>query len=109
MPLKVRGFAGWPGTHTVLHVGGDAGQAERTLDVRITRTEVLHNTPAPVPVEGDAPAGTIEVAMAEGMAVQCGKGTYLGILELQPAGKKAMSAAAFKNGLKGRRVWVQHL
>ena len=107
MCLQVRGFAGWPGTYTVFHVGSEAGQPERSLDVRITRTEVVLEQQARVPMGGNAPAGTTEVTLSEGMVVECGNATYLGILELQPAGKNAMSAAAFKNGLKGRRVWVQ--
>lgn len=105
--MQVRGFAGWPGTYTVLHVGDEAGRPERALDVRITRTEVLPGQASRAPLEGNGPAGTLEVALADGMVIECGNATYLGVLELQPAGKNAMSAAAFKNGLKGRRVWVQ--
>lgn len=37
--------------------------------------------------------------------ITCCEGTVLGILELQPQGKKVMTAKAFNNGLRDKKVY----
>ena len=64
-----------------------------TLDgdnYKIARTRV---------VEGDGDPGTVIAASKSGITVATGKGA-VEILEIQPAGKKLMTAAAFYNGKK---------
>ena len=46
----------------------------------------------------DQPPGTVLLADKKGLRIACGDGGVLEILELQPDGKKAMSAAAFLMG-----------
>lgn len=77
----VRGMQPWPGAIT--------WNGEHRWLVR--RAEVLE-LPAP------APSGTIVEASSDRIAVACGGGTVLGIRELQPEGKRAMTAREFLAG-----------
>ncbi len=106
----MRAFAGWPGTQATFRLGDEGEQAAKLLEVRITRTRVLQQRPGHA--TGQPPCspqhGWLEVSVAEGLLViGCGDGTSLEVLELQPAGRNVMPAAAFLHGLKGRRLWVQ--
>ena len=80
---RVRAFAPWPGAFTELPGGK---QPDR---LKVLAAEALA-------VEGPAPAapGTL---LADGLTVACGEGA-LRLLEVQRAGKAAMSAAAFLRG-----------
>ena len=105
--LQVRAFAGWPGTAATFHLEATASEAAKSMALKITRTCV-------------APAAELEASLSAGDArsevhvvgdklmIPCMGGGCLEILELQPTGKKPMSAGAFINGLKGRRVFVEH-
>ena len=117
---KVRAFAGWPGTWTMISIGGAA--AER---VKIITTVVLPSGTPAGEEEGGAGAGLPdnrrvmslikvrrrdvldeqdegdEESKIEVLRVVCGDGSLLGVLELQPPGKKVMAAKAFVNGLRG--------
>ena len=106
---QVRAFAGWPGTQAVFRLGGEGEPAGKLLEVRITRTRVLHERPASPawPPMGGPVHGWLEASVAEGLVIECGRGTSLEVQELQPAGRNVMSAAAFLHGLKNRRLWVQ--
>ena len=77
---QVRGLIPWPCASMTLNGG----------DVKVYRTAVAEETAA-VP-------GTIVEANKKGIAVACGDGKLLRILELQPQGGKRMPAAAYLAG-----------
>ena len=77
---QVRGLIPWPCASMTLNGG----------DVKVYRTAVGEETAA-VP-------GTIVEANKKGIAVACGDGKLLRILELQPQGGKRMPAAAYLAG-----------
>ena len=77
---RIRGFFPWPGCYF---------EWPRASEKRV---KVLKAAPA----GGTGESGTILSADAHGMIVACGGGA-LRLIELQPEGKKAMTAAAFLN------------
>lgn len=79
---RIRAFTPWPGGWTLLE--------GRML--KVWRAEV---------VEGTAPAGTV-LAARGALEVACGQGA-LRLLELQPEGKRRMSAAEFLGGHRLRQ------
>jgi methionyl-tRNA formyltransferase len=81
---RVRGLTPWPGTVTVC--GGS--------DLKILRAAEAASAAV-----GNAAPGTI-LAVDDGLLVACGAGTALRVLEVQPASRKAMSAAAFAAGAR---------
>lgn len=78
---RVRGFQPWPGG-TALFRGQPLG---------IVRTR---------PADGLNGAAGLIAAQAKRLFVACGAGTALELLEVQPAGKKRISAADFLNGAR---------
>ena len=86
-----RGFTPWPGAWTLR-----AGAL-----LKIHAAHPLMSSAAPSPSESALAAaepGRVLRASAEGIDVACGAGTVWRLLELQPEGKKRMSAAAFLAG-----------
>mgnify|MGYP000585197175 CR=1 FL=1 len=81
---EVRAFNPWPVSHTLLD-----GQPLRIWQAR-ARDETLGAEP-----------GTVVSTDSDGIAVACGDGVLL-LQQIQPAGSKAMSAAAFLHGRPGR-------
>jgi len=79
---RIRGFQPWPGGTTTFR-----GQM-----LAVTRTRVAEGSGAAAP-------GTLHVAQKK-LYAACGGGTALELVELQPAGKKRMSAADFLNGAR---------
>ena len=80
---KVRAYHPWPGAFTVLPLS--SGGSERAT---LTRVEVAGGDGEPGEVIG-AEGGRLEIA--------CGVGS-LRVLDLRPAGKRAMTAAEFLRG-----------
>lgn len=78
---QVRGLFPWPAATAVLD----------GIRCKVLRTVLTGET------AGDA-AGSVLQADKKGLKVVCGDGGVLEVLELQPDGKKAMSAAAFLLG-----------
>ena len=78
---QVRGLYPWPSAVTVLD----------GIYCKIIYTSLLED-------ETNQPPGTIVQADKRGLRIACGDGKVLEIIELQPDGKKAMSAAAFLMG-----------
>ena len=78
---QVRGLIPWPAAVTVL---GDKRCKVFQTVVSQART--------------DAAPGTVLAAGKDGLAVACGEGTVLGIVELQPDGGKRMKAADYLRG-----------
>ncbi len=82
----VRGLSPWPGAWTTLK------SSDGTVsDVKIFETS-LNDSKAT-----DATAGT-PVISKDSLAVACGDGQTIGIVQLQPAGKKRMNAADYLRG-----------
>ena len=79
---RARGFAPWPGAHTRFRGRG---------------FQILKTRPAELKLEG-AP-GSLHVRKPA-LLVCCGQGEALELIEVQPEGKKPMSAAAFLNGYR---------
>ncbi|MFP4610964.1 MAG: methionyl-tRNA formyltransferase, partial [Thiohalophilus sp.] len=83
---EVRAFNPWPVSHTRLD-----GEALRIWQAEAQET----------PAASDQAPGTVVSTDSEGIGVVCGQGLLL-LQQIQPAGSKAMSAAAFLNGRPGR-------
>ncbi|MDZ7803290.1 methionyl-tRNA formyltransferase [Thiohalophilus sp.] len=81
---EVRAFNPWPVSHTLL----DA------QPLRIWQAQAQPATPGATP-------GTVLSTDVDGIAVACCEGSLL-LQQIQPAGSKAMSAAAFLHGRPGR-------
>jgi methionyl-tRNA formyltransferase len=80
---RLRGFSPWPGAHTTFR--------GKTLNVWNAR-------PAPVGPEPLAP-GHLH-ALGEHLYVGCGQNTTLELLEVQPQGKRRVTAGDFINGYR---------
>ncbi len=78
---QVRGLLPWPCA---------------TAELDGTRCKILKTAPCPE-TTGETP-GSVVQADKRGLKLACGEGTVLEILELQPDGKKPMTAAAFLQG-----------
>lgn len=86
---QVRGLRPWPGAYTVLN-----GHRLVIHQARVSSVELSHE-----------PAGTWITASGGGMTVACGEGA-LDLLQLQPEGRRVMSARDFAAGhgrLQGQR------
>ncbi|KAJ8759412.1 hypothetical protein K2173_006932 [Erythroxylum novogranatense] len=96
---KVRAFAGWPGTRAkVLLIDSKGNQSELELKIITTRVLLLG-----VPQDNEVD----EITFYRGALVfPCGRSTALEVLEVQLAGKKVVTAAAFWNGLRGQKLKV---
>jgi methionyl-tRNA formyltransferase len=117
-----RGFAGWPGIWSNFRIiannDDDKGEGEEER-IKIITTTVLataDSSPSAAAtrivevVKYQAPADDKEDKQKKQrdiLSVVCSDGSRLGILELQPPGKKVMDAKSFVNGLRGRSLeWV---
>ena len=89
---QVRAFEGWPGTRGAFRVGADGESV--LLKVLRARAE------PPAPEDAASPA-TVRLA-AGALRVVCDDGSVLAVTELQPPGGRAMAAAAYAAGLRGR-------
>ncbi|HEY0320177.1 MAG TPA: methionyl-tRNA formyltransferase [Pyrinomonadaceae bacterium] len=79
---RVRGFQPWPNAFTGYH-------SRRLV---IWRAEALHD------YERGGVGGEIVEAHGDGLVIACGDGTALRLLEVQPEGKRRMTARDFLNG-----------
>lgn len=82
----VRAYNPSPGAHSLLHREGEA--PERTVFLRVR--------PAPA-VRPELPPGTVEAVERTGFRVRSGQGA-VAVLEIQRAGKSALSAAEYLRG-----------
>jgi methionyl-tRNA formyltransferase len=106
---KVRGFAGWPGTKATFAVRKETEDAADAKDVSLKIVTTRVGDDDDDDDDGDAAAraaGTVAIRK-ECLRVPCAGGGWLEITELQPPGKKAMSARDYVNGLKGSVVAVK--
>lgn len=96
---KVRAFAEWPGTRARFKVLSPTGEGH-DLELKLITTK---------PLSGIARKETDKHVIKHGnssLIVYCGGDSALEILELQPAGKRVMSAKDFLNGLRGQQLKV---
>jgi methionyl-tRNA formyltransferase len=84
---QVRAMQPWPTAYTFLHVAGKP--PVRVLVARASVTKVA--------AEPSLPPGHLQVTAHEGLYVKAGNG-LVQVLELQPAGKRRMTAAEFLRG-----------
>jgi methionyl-tRNA formyltransferase len=82
---RVRGFQPWPNAHTM-------------YDAR--RLVVWRAGAAREDVEREAVSGEIIMAQGDALVVRCGEGTVLNLEEVQPEGKRRMSARNFLIGAR---------
>ncbi|KAM1011896.1 hypothetical protein EV1_046675 [Malus domestica] len=97
---KVRAFAGWPGTRAkVVIIDNKTGQ-ENIMEFKIMTTKVCSQSNVQV-------NQAVEISFIKpALVFPCGRGTALEVLEVQIPGKKAISAAAFWNGLRGQKLKI---
>ncbi|GAY43793.1 hypothetical protein CUMW_077290 [Citrus unshiu] len=89
---KVRAFAGWPGTRAKMAVVDDRNGQQSIVELKIITTRVCPN------IQTNEVDGI--TFKKDALVVPCGECTALEVLEVQLPGKKAVSAAAFWNGLR---------
>eukprot|EP01018_Ginkgo_biloba_P023506 Gb_02518 [translate_table: standard] len=92
---KVRAFAGWPGTRTKVQICNGTDKIQ-SLELKIVTTRVGSNKC----LDNDSNI----ILDRDALTFCCGGDSTLEVLELQPPGKKVMSAQAFWNGLRGRQL-----
>lgn len=92
---KVRAFAGWPGTRTKVQISNGIDESQ-ILEIKIVTTKVgskhCQGNEATITFDRDA------------LIFCSGGGSTLEVLELQPPGKRVMSAQDFWNGLRSRNL-----
>ncbi|KAE8713366.1 hypothetical protein F3Y22_tig00110213pilonHSYRG00376 [Hibiscus syriacus] len=93
--IKVRAFAGWPGTRAKVLVVDDKSSNHNTLELKIITTRVGPDDK----IQGNDVNDITFVDDA--LVFPCGGHTTLEVLEVQLPGKKVTTAAAFWNGLRG--------
>jgi methionyl-tRNA formyltransferase len=86
---QVRAMQPWPTAYT----------AWRRPDQPPMRLLLLQA--APLPQTTDQPPGTVALVTPDTLGIAAGQGTVVGLVRLQPAGKRPMTAAEF---LRGHRV-----
>eukprot|EP01025_Chloroclados_australasicus_P042215 TRINITY_DN44935_c0_g1_i1.p1 TRINITY_DN44935_c0_g1~~TRINITY_DN44935_c0_g1_i1.p1 ORF type:complete len:262 (-),score=31.15 TRINITY_DN44935_c0_g1_i1:67-828(-) len=102
---KVRGFAGWPGTRTQVRIV-QAGKDDIHLDIKVLRTRVGNNAATSAANDAhDVRNGQVLVG-EESLMFPCADGSVLEVLELQPAGKRACHATAYRNSLHGKELFI---
>lgn len=96
---KVRAFAGWPGTRTkvqIINGNGDGIDESQILEIKIVTTKVGSK---------HCQANEATITFDRDALIFCsGGGSTLEVLELQPPGKRVMSAQDFWNGLRSRKL-----
>jgi methionyl-tRNA formyltransferase len=102
-PPQVRAFEGWPGTRGVFRVGGAGGELV-TLKVISARLGTRDDDAAAAAAAA-AGADPRAVVLAGGaLRVVCDDGSVLLLTSVQPPGGRAMPAAAYAAGLRGRAL-----
>lgn len=105
---KCRGYAIWPGIWSNFQIG-DNEEAQR---VKIITTRVL-GAPGSSCLTDEVQVVKYQEIDGKGnkvgkqkdvLSVVCGDGSLLGVLELQPPGKKVMDAKSYINGLRGQTL-----
>ncbi len=94
----IRAFEGWPGTRAVFRVADSAEPI--TLKIITARLEAPDASD-----DAQAAADKRVVRLVNGaLRVICDDGSVLGVTAVQPPGGRAMAAAAYAAGLRGRAL-----
>lgn len=101
---KVRAFADWPGTKAKFQVLNPSG-AIQNLDLKII-TSKAHAGMGIEGSDGSLDQKHVVKQKNSSLIVYCEGNSSLEILELQPPGKRVMSAKDFVNGLRGQQITV---
>jgi methionyl-tRNA formyltransferase len=99
---RVRGLQPWPLAWTRLGADRIVLRRTRPLGARSANRHDGGQTPE-LPVSSPDTGGTVVRAAGDELVVACGEGTHLQILELQPEGRRTMTAREF---LAGRAVAI---
>jgi methionyl-tRNA formyltransferase len=102
-----RGFSDWPGIWCLFHIQGpsrDDHVRVRLITTRVLPSSSSASSPPPIDPTNEISYHPIPGTKDGYFEVTCKDNSRLGILELQPQGKKVMTAKAFKNGLKEKKV-----
>lgn len=106
---KVKGFAGWPGTVATFYIQATESNDTNSdaLDLKIIKTRVVDASSIAEDTWSNYDDAKYQVLPQgkRGLLVKCEDGSVLQIIEVQPPGKKSMSAQSFANGLKGRKMY----
>mmetsp|Transcript_5369 Transcript_5369/g.16427 ORF Transcript_5369/g.16427 Transcript_5369/m.16427 type:complete len:163 (-) Transcript_5369:469-957(-) len=99
---KVRAFAGWPGTWTLIRMGdGTEPVRAKLLHTRVGAPDMDDSQP---PTGEDARRVSF-ARPTNALRLRCGDGSILEVTRLTLPGKKPVDAKAFWNGLNGRPAW----
>nr|AKF43293.1 protein pigment defective 194 [Pelargonium tetragonum] len=95
---KVRAFAGWPGTRAKIAVIDETTSQCDILEPKIITTRASSR-------ENVQENEVDEITYIKGaLVIPCGGCSTLEVLELQLPGRKVVTADAFRNGLRGRKL-----
>ncbi|XP_043701599.1 methionyl-tRNA formyltransferase isoform X1 [Telopea speciosissima] len=95
---KVRAFAGWPGTRAKVCALDSSNGQQSILELKIITTRVRSHSYIQ---DGDEDSVNF---VGGALVFPSGGKSALEVLELQLPGKKVVSATAFWNGLRGRKL-----
>ncbi|CAK9317992.1 unnamed protein product [Citrullus colocynthis] len=95
---KVRAFAGWPGTRAKVVVADEKIGHNNILEFKVITTRVCINCSSQ-----ETQADEIRF-VKDALVFPCGGRTALEVLEVQLPGKKMVSASAFWNGMRGKKL-----
>ncbi len=90
---KIRAFQPWPMAKINFIIDG------KIVECKLLSSKIEENRALNV--------GEVHINQKE-ILIGCAQNTTLGILELQPAGKKAMCTADFLNGLRNKSITIQN-
>ena len=104
---KARGLAGWPGLWSTFTLTVDGEIESEPQRIKIITTTVLKDVESSTTTN----VSVVKDGKRDLLQVVCGDGSVLGIVEVQPPGKKIMPVRDFVNGLRGASIkWtVPHL
>jgi methionyl-tRNA formyltransferase len=80
---RIRGFQPWPNAYTTFN----------------SKSLILWEAQPSISVTSGIASGVFVVAQGDELVVQCGEGTALRVLEVQPEARKRMAARDFINGM----------
>ena len=101
-----RSAAGWPGGWLVVRAEGEGEEEEKELrleEVALVLDEAEAEAAKKAFASFPPPPGSL-AATKDALLIACADGGILKVSTVKPAGRKAMSAGAWANGLGGKKV-----
>eukprot|EP00605_Chrysophyceae_sp_TOSAG23-4_P001767 GSChrysophyteH1.ASY1.ANO1.1955.1 assembled CDS len=98
---RVRAFADWPGVWSWFRVLAKADINEKMQEKGPLKIKLVTTCIVTKDMLDLDDAGVRSPKIENALLLKASDGTFLGILELQPNGKRVMSAKSFLNGLRG--------